>query len=87
MHKGKGPTAGVKLIYVMKAHKLLGRECEGFLCNVVKTESAESSLEDIPAVREFRDVFTDEIPSMSPLREVEFYIELTPRVTPISKAP
>ena len=86
-HKGKGPRVEVKLISMMKAHKLLGRGCEEFLCNVVKTESAKSSLEDIPVVREFPDVFLEEIFGMPPLREVEFCIDLTPGATPISKAP
>jgi len=71
----------------MRARKLLGRGCEGFLCNVVKTEGVESFLEDILVVREFLDVFLEEIPGMLPPREVEFCIDLTPRATPISKAP
>jgi len=77
----------VKLISVMTTRKLLGRGCERFLSNVVKTESVESSLEDLPVVREFPDVFSDEIPGMPPLREVEFCIDLTPEAKPISKAP
>ena len=85
MHKGQRPRTGVKLISVMKAHGLLGRGCERFLCNVVKTDGAGPSLEDI-LVREFSDVFPDEIPSIPPLREVEFCIGLTPGATPISKA-
>jgi len=56
----------------MKACKLLRRRCEEFLCNVVKTEVVESSLEDIPVVREFLDAVLEEIPGMPPLREVEF---------------
>jgi len=76
---------GIKL--VSRAHKLLGKRYEGFLCHAVKTESAGPSLEDIPAVREFPEIFPDEIPGMSPLREVEFCIDLAPRATPISKAP
>ena len=71
----------------MKAPKLLGKGCNGFLCHVVKTEDAESSLEDIPVVREFSDVFFDEIPGMPPLREVKFCIDLIPGVTPISRTP
>ena len=66
MHKGKGPRAGVKLISVIRAHQLLSRGCEGFLCNVVKIEGAKSSLEDIPVVKEFLDVFPEEIPCMPP---------------------
>ena len=61
---------GVKLVLVMKARKLLGKGCEGFLCHIVKTGDAESFLEDIPVVRDFSYVFPDEIPSMPPLREV-----------------
>jgi len=55
------------------------------LCHAVSTEDAKSSLEDIPVVKEFPDVFPDEIPGMRPLR-VEFCIELTLGATPISKA-
>ena len=76
---------GTKLVSVMRAHKLLGRGYEGFLCHVVKTKEAGPSLEDILVVREFPYVFPDEILEMPPLREVEFCIDLTPRATPISK--
>jgi len=86
VHKGKRPRAGVKLISIIKAHKLLGKGCEGFLCNVVKIEGAKSSLEDIPVVREFPDVFSEEILGMPPLMQVEVCINLTPRATPISKS-
>jgi len=75
------------LIFVMKARRLIGRGCEGFLYNIRKTEDAGSFLEDILVVREFLDVFPDEIPGMPPLREVEFCIDLTPEATPISREP
>ena len=71
----------------MRARKLLGKGCEGFLCHATKTEDIGPSLEDIPVVKEFPDVFPDEIPGMSPLREVEFCIDLTPGATSISKVP
>nr|GFD57779.1 putative reverse transcriptase domain-containing protein [Tanacetum cinerariifolium] len=38
-------------------------------------------------VSEFPDVFPDELPGIPPVREVEFNIELTPGLEPISKAP
>ena len=77
---------GIKLVSVMRVHKLLGKGCEGFL-HVVETEDTGPSLDDIPVVRKFPYVFPDEIPGMPPLREVEFCIDLTPGATPISKAP
>ena len=38
-------------------------------------------------VREFEDVFPDELPRLPVDREVEFTIELIPGTTPISMAP
>jgi hypothetical protein len=46
-----------------------------------------SQLEEIPVVREFADVFPDELPGMPPDRDVEFVIELQPGTAPISKRP
>jgi hypothetical protein len=46
-----------------------------------------SQLEEISVVREFADVFPDELPGMPPDRDVEFVIELQPGTAPISKRP
>jgi hypothetical protein len=46
-----------------------------------------SQLDDIPVVREFADVFPEELPGMPPDRDVEFVIELQPGTAPISKRP
>jgi hypothetical protein len=47
----------------------------------------ERRLEDIHLVREFPDVFPDDLPVMPPERAIEFKIELQPGTAPISKAP
>ena len=44
-------------------------------------------LEDIPMVKEFLDVFPDDLPSLPHDRDVEFTINLVPGTTPISMAP
>ena len=44
-------------------------------------------LEAIPVVYEFPDVFSKELPGMSPDREVEFVIMLLPGTAPVSKGP
>jgi hypothetical protein len=46
-----------------------------------------SSLDEIPIVCEYPDVFPDELPGMPPDRDVEFVIELQPGTAPISKRP
>jgi hypothetical protein len=43
--------------------------------------------DNIRAVRDFLDVFPEELPRMPPNREVEFTIDLLPRTNPISKRP
>jgi hypothetical protein len=47
----------------------------------------ERRLEDIHVVREFLNVFLDDLPGMPPERAIEFKIELQPGTAPISKAP
>ncbi|KAA0061793.1 ty3-gypsy retrotransposon protein [Cucumis melo var. makuwa] len=47
----------------------------------------EVSLSSEPVVREYPDVFPDELPGLSPLKEVDFSIELEPGTAPISRAP
>ena len=44
-------------------------------------------LEDIPIVKEFPDVFPDDILGLPLDREIEFVIELVPRTEPISIPP
>src|ERR1041384_7534434 len=46
-----------------------------------------SDLEDIPVVRDFPDVFPEELPGMPPERAVEFIVDLIPGTAPISKRP
>jgi hypothetical protein len=47
----------------------------------------ERRLEDIHVVREFPDVFPDDLPGMPPERAIEFKIELQPDTAPIFMAP
>ncbi|XP_073317296.1 uncharacterized protein [Primulina huaijiensis] len=50
-------------------------------------EEVERKLEDIPTVREFPDIFPEELSGTVPNREIEFEINLVPGAAPISKAP
>jgi hypothetical protein len=46
----------------------------------------ELKLEDILVIREFSDVFPDDLPGMPPERVIEFKIELQPGTAPMAKA-
>ena len=45
------------------------------------------NLENIPVIREFSDVFPEELPGVPPEREVDLSIEVVHGTTPISRAP
>ncbi|GKB28817.1 putative reverse transcriptase domain-containing protein [Tanacetum coccineum] len=54
---------------------------------VMKKKSDERRLEDILVVREFSEVFPKDLPSLPPVRQVEFQIDLMPGVAPVARAP
>ncbi|GKE17604.1 hypothetical protein Tco_1425181, partial [Tanacetum coccineum] len=53
----------------------------------MEKKSNEKQLEDIPIVREFLEVFLENLPGLPPVRQVEFQIKVIPGTTPIARAP
>jgi hypothetical protein len=45
------------------------------------------SIEDVPVVQEYPDVFPEELPGMPLDRDIEFEIDLIPGTSPIAKRP
>ncbi|KAA0063882.1 ty3-gypsy retrotransposon protein [Cucumis melo var. makuwa] len=76
-----------KVISAMKASKLLSQGTWVILASVVDTREPEVFLSSEPVVREYPDVFSDELPGLSPPREINFAIELEPDIASISRAP
>ena len=66
MHRGANLKLGVMLISIPKAHKLLKRGCEGYLCNVVDLAVTELSIDNILIVYEYPAVLPKEIPRLPP---------------------
>ena len=66
---------------------MLRKGCQGYLAFVVDRRQEGTWLEDIPIVKEFPDVFPDDISGLPPDREIEFVIELLPGTEPISIPP
>ena len=75
------------LISSIYARCLLQKGCKGYLAHVVDTRSNEVRLEGVPVVRDFLDVFPDDLPGLPPEREIDFPIDLVPSTTPISLPP
>ncbi|GJX63900.1 retrotransposon protein, putative, ty3-gypsy subclass [Tanacetum coccineum] len=53
----------------------------------MENKSDKKRLEDIPVVKEFPDVFPEDLPGLPPVRQAEFQIDLIPGAAPISRTP
>ncbi|GJX86944.1 putative reverse transcriptase domain-containing protein [Tanacetum coccineum] len=53
---------------------------------VMEKKSDKKRLEDIPVVREFLEVFPEDLPRLPPIRQVEFQIDLIPKAAPVARA-
>ncbi|KAD4385781.1 hypothetical protein E3N88_25950 [Mikania micrantha] len=60
---------------------------QSFLAYVIDNEKVVQKLEDVPIVREFPDVFPDDLPGIPSDRDVEFRIDLILGAKRIAKAP
>ncbi len=75
------------VISATAARRLIRKGCEAYLAHVVDTRKASYSLHDNPTVSDFPDMFSDELLSLPPEREVDFAIEVLQGTTPIFIAP
>ncbi|GJW93521.1 putative nucleotidyltransferase, ribonuclease H [Tanacetum coccineum] len=60
---------------------------ETLIIRVMEKKSDEKRLEDIPVVREFLEVFPENLPGLPPVRQVEFQIDLIPGAAPVARTP
>ena len=75
------------MIFAMAAQRMLRKGCQGYMAYVVETGKEGTLVDEIPIVREFPDVFLDDIAGLPPDRKVEFTIDLIPVTEPISIPP
>ncbi|GKB27801.1 putative reverse transcriptase domain-containing protein [Tanacetum coccineum] len=59
-------------------NRYISRGCQVFVVQVMEKKSDKKRLEDIPVVREFLEVFPENIPGLPPVRQVEFQTDLIP---------
>ena len=75
------------LVSAMQVKRLLRKASKGFVAYVLKSEETTLKTEDILVVKEFPNMFSEDLPGLPPKREVEFTIDLVLGTGPISKAP
>ncbi|GKA97729.1 putative reverse transcriptase domain-containing protein [Tanacetum coccineum] len=68
-----------------KAQEYLSKGCDVFLEHITIKEAKDKSegkrLEDVPIVRDFLEVFPEDLPGIPPARQVEFQIDLVPELS------
>ncbi|GJY17112.1 putative reverse transcriptase domain-containing protein [Tanacetum coccineum] len=81
----------LSIISCVKAQKYMEKGCQLFLAQVTvkgnKDESKEKRLEDVSTVRDFLEVFPEDLPGLPSVRQVEFQIDLVPGAALVARAP
>ena len=82
--KGIRRELSSNMIFAMAAQRMLRKGCHGYLAYVVETGKDGTMVDEISVVRDFPDVFPDDIAGLPLEREVELTIDLIPGTEPIS---
>ncbi|GKD86534.1 putative reverse transcriptase domain-containing protein, partial [Tanacetum coccineum] len=81
----------LNIISCTKTQKYLLKGCHVFLAHVTIKEtgvkSKEKQLQDVPIVKDFPEVFPEDLPGLPHTRQVEFHIDLVPGAAPVARAP
>jgi len=86
--KGIPRKVFVRQIYSLQMKRSVMKGCKVFFVHVINDEKEyNDNLVYIPFIKDFADVFPEEIPGLPPKRELDFSIELVPGTVPVSKAP
>ncbi|KAF3651801.1 putative auxin-induced protein 5NG4-like [Capsicum annuum] len=84
---GKAIIARGQLVSYLQARKMISKGCVYHLVHVKDSSSKSSSLESVPVVNEYLDVFPEDLPGIPPEGEIDFGIDLLPDTQPISILP
>ncbi|GJU39682.1 putative reverse transcriptase domain-containing protein [Tanacetum coccineum] len=87
----QGSETRLNIISCTRTQKYMLKGCQVFLAHVTTKEaedkSEEKRLEDVPILRDFPEVFPEDLPVLLPTRQVEFRIDLVPGAAPMARAP
>ncbi|GJR13064.1 putative reverse transcriptase domain-containing protein, partial [Tanacetum coccineum] len=70
-----------------KVLRVLGERPEEKARLLMSAKANERKQEEIVVVRDFPEVFPDDLSGLPPIQEIEFRIELIPGATPVAKSP
>ncbi|GJU01843.1 putative reverse transcriptase domain-containing protein [Tanacetum coccineum] len=67
--------------------RVIGERPDERMRHLMSAKANEQKLEEIVVVRDFSEVFPDDLSGLPPTREIEFWIELIPGSMPVAKSP
>jgi hypothetical protein len=86
--QGIRKPVSVRQISALQMRKYCRKGCPLYAIQVLKTiEGDKPSPYDHPILREYKDLFLEEVLGLPPRRDIEFSIELAPGVVPVSRTP
>nr|GFC52176.1 putative reverse transcriptase domain-containing protein [Tanacetum cinerariifolium] len=87
----QGNATRLSIISYTKTEKYVKKGFPIFLAHIttkeVEDKSEKKRLEDVPIVRNFPEVFLEDLSGLPPTRPVEFQIDLVPGAAPVARAP
>ncbi|GKC39734.1 putative reverse transcriptase domain-containing protein, partial [Tanacetum coccineum] len=85
--RGDRSKTRLNLMSCIKTKRYISRGYQVFVAQVMEKKSDKKRLEDIPVVREFLEVFPEDLPGLPLVCQVEFQIDLNPVAAPVAQAP
>ena len=76
-----------RVISTLEAKRLLHKGCEAYLAHGINKSSSEVTLDNMPVVCKFLDIFLEDLLGLPPNRELKFEIELLSNLAPTSILP
>jgi len=86
MIQGEKRQGGISMISFAKVRQNLSKGGVAFLAYASISQTVSTSMSEVDVVREFMDVFPDDLPGLPPKRQVEFVIDLIPGATPVARS-
>ncbi|KAD7477365.1 hypothetical protein E3N88_00501 [Mikania micrantha] len=83
---GEKPCRELKIVSCIKVKKYLRKKYHAFLAHVVEKKPETQTVEDIPIIRDYPEVFPEDLPGLPLVRQLKFRIDLVPGANPMAKS-
>ncbi|GJT11154.1 putative reverse transcriptase domain-containing protein [Tanacetum coccineum] len=74
---------------IVRPQSICNKDGHSFLAHITIKETGDKSkkkqLQDVPIVKNFPEVFPEDLPGLPPTRQVEFHIDLVPGAAPVAR--